>query len=54
MPRLEGRRSIQLSYGRPGFLDSKPFAFRTSLVLDGLTLGAWVPLELRERIQGLE
>jgi hypothetical protein len=27
---LEGRRSIQLSYGRTSFLDSKPFIRRTN------------------------
>ena len=37
---LEGRRSIQLSYGRNSFIDSKPFIRKTNPVLDGLTLCA--------------
>ena len=36
-PCLEGRRSIQLSYGRAANPDSKAFAPRVNTVLDGLT-----------------
>ena len=34
---LEGRRSIQLSYGRTANPDSKAFTTRMNTVLDGLT-----------------
>ena len=34
---LEGRRSIQLSYGRAANSDSKAFTTRINTVLDGLT-----------------
>jgi hypothetical protein len=33
MPRLEGRRSIQLSYGRSSCVDSKPFIAKKSMIL---------------------
>ncbi len=39
-PLLRRRRSIQLSYGRTAESDSKAFAARTDIVLDGLTLYA--------------
>jgi hypothetical protein len=35
---LEGRRSIQLSYGRGAKFDSKAFMNRSNNVSDGLTL----------------
>src|SRR5260370_1637294 len=35
---LEGRRSIQLSYGRSRFIDSKPFTARDDTVLEALIL----------------
>jgi hypothetical protein len=37
---LEGRRSIQLSYGRIAESDSKAFADRNDTVLDSLTFYA--------------
>ena len=38
VPRLEGRRSIRLSYGRSRFIDSKPFVLRVETFLGALTL----------------
>jgi hypothetical protein len=34
---LEGRRSIQLSYGRAGYVDSKSFIVGSDTILDSLT-----------------
>ncbi len=35
---LEGRRSIQLSYGRTGYVDSKSFIAGDDTILDALSI----------------
>ena len=37
LPRLEGRRSFRLSYGRAGYVDSKSFVASDDTILEALT-----------------
>lgn len=37
IPRLEGRRSFRLSYGRAGYVDSKSFVASDDTILEALT-----------------